>query len=134
MRRDPSMMPREIELQAGPERALELDLSQAPPARLHAAAASAEAPAIAVDVRGRATSHAPFGSFAPSRWDRLNDAFAEIHLGVWKRLATYPLLALAVGNGCTCRSLSGTTNALLGALVVLGAFGVYACTRDQRSW
>jgi hypothetical protein len=77
---------------------------------------------------------ASIASVPVTRADRFLEAFSAVPYDFWKRVAFYPFLALVLGNGCTCRGLSATTNVALVLLVVVGVLGVIACVRDQRSW
>jgi hypothetical protein len=53
-------------------------------------------------------------------------ALAAIPMGVWKRLALYPLLGIVLGQGCGCQRPSLLTDVLLALLAAVGLVGVVA--------
>ena len=57
------------------------------------------------------------------------ERMAWIPMGVWKRVALYPVLALVLGQGCGCRRLS------LGAdLFLVVVAGVGLAGAGVRTW
>jgi hypothetical protein len=72
-----------------------------------------------------------FAPAPPAEPERFASTIASIPFGFWKRLAFYPLLAMALGNGCTCRGLSLGTNIALALLVSMGIAGVIMCLRNS---
>ena len=61
------------------------------------------------------------------------ETLASIPMGVWKRVAVYPLLGVVLGQGCGCQRPSPLMNALLVAVALLGIAGAVACLHGERA-
>jgi hypothetical protein len=53
-----------------------------------------------------------------------------VGMGVWKRVAVYPIVAVILGQGLACRRPSVMTDVLLLALSALGALGAMLIAFD----